>query len=905
VSTQPRPPRLAVALLERILPPTESAAAMIGDLHEEFLGRARTDARAARMWYVREAVGIALRYWRRGRRYRPGSERLGTSTTGTGGWEGTMDTLLMNVRYSVRRLLKSPMFTLVAVSSLALGIGANTAMFSLVNAAIIRDVPFSDPESLVDVYEEGDGFSHATLSYPDYLDFTEGTADVFESVGGMQLAMTQLDTDDGVETLYAEAVTGNYFSLLGIEAEMGRLFSEQDHVALGAHPVVVLSHDQWVGRFGSDPSVLGREVRMGGRPYTVIGVAPEAFAGTVRGLEPDVYVPIMMVNALQGTATDVLEARGNQSFFAKARLRPGSTMAQAESVAERVGNRIREENPTQWGSDKAFVLEPTADVIMNPMIDRFLVPAAGMIMTVVGLVLLIACANLASFLLARAADRRKEIAVRLAMGARRRSLIGQLLTETVILSGAGGLAGVFLAARALDALVAADLPLPLPITLDLSLDTTVLTFSLVVSLVAGVLFGLAPALQSTRPDVASTLRDETAGGGRARGALLRNALVVGQVAVSVVLLVSAGLFLRSLDASRRIDPGFGDAPTGLVQLVIPADRYGTESGMVLVETLRDRIAAKPGVRSVGLVDNLPLEQLNTQYTRVRVEGVEPPAGRDFHSVDYARADETFLEAAGIPIVEGRGFQVADQAGGEPVVLVNEEFARLFFPEGGAVDRTILVNDEPVRVVGVTADHKVRQLGEAPRPFIYHSYRQNWSNFVWLVASTDGDAERLSLDMLAEARALDPEIMVASVRTMRTHLAILLLGRELGAMVVGGFAVLALLLAVIGLYGVVSYAVSRRAKEVGIRLSLGADAGSVIRLLTGSGMKLVAIGALIGLAVAASASQLLSRLLYGIPPLDVATFVSVPVVLGVVAFLASWIPARRVTRIDPVGALRSE
>lgn len=905
MNTEPGPPRLATRLLERVLPPTERAAAILGDLQEEFVARARVDAGAARRWYVREAVGVGVRYWREGRRYRRGAGRLGTSTMRTGGWEGTMDTLLMNVRYSVRRLTKSPMFTLVAIFSLALGIGANTAMFSLVNAAIIRDMPFEDPESLVDVYEKAAGFSHGTLSYPDYLDFMEGTTDVFEAVGGMQLAMTQLDTDDGVETLIAEAVTGNYFSLLGIEAAMGRLLTDEDHVALGAHPVVVLSHDDWVGRFGSDPSVVGREVRLGGRPYTIIGVTPEEFAGTVRGLQPDIYVPILMVNDLQGVPGNILEARGNQSFFAKARLRSGATMVQATAVAERLGDRIREDHPTYWGSDKAFVLEPTAEVIMNPMIDRFLVPAAGMIMTVVGLVLLIACANLASFLLARAADRRKEIAVRLAMGARRRTLIGQLLTETVILSGLGGLAGVFLAAWALDALLAADLPLPLPITLDLTLDTTVLTFSVLVSLGAGVLFGLAPALQSTSPDVASTLRDETAGGGRARGALLRNALVVGQVAVSVVLLVSAGLFLRSLDASRRIDPGFGNAPTGLVQLVVPADRYGEEEGMVLVETLRDRIAAMPGVRRVGLVDNVPLEQLNTQYARVQVDGVDPPAGRDFHSVDYARADEFFLEAGGIPVVDGRGFEVSDQADGEPVAMVNEEFVRLFFPEGGGVDRTIVVNDEPLRVVGVTADHKIRQLGEAPRPFVYLSFRQKWSNFVWLVASTDGDAERLSLDMLAETRALDPEIMVASVKTMRRHLAILLLGRELGALVVGGFALLALLLAAIGLYGVVSYAVSRRAKEVGIRLSLGADPGSVIRMLTGNGMRLVSIGAAIGLAVAAAASQLLSRLLYGVPPLDLMTFVSVPLVLGVVALLASWIPARRVTRIDPVGALRSE
>jgi predicted permease len=542
---------------------------------------------------------------------------------------------------------------------------------------------------------------------------------------------------------------------------------------------------------------------------------------------------------------------------------------------------------------------------MNPMIDRFIVPAAGMIMAVVGMVLLIACANLASFLLARAADRRKEIAVRLALGARRRTLVGQLLTETVILSALGGLAGIFFAVQSLNALVAADLPLPIPVTLDLSLDRVVLGFSLLISVGAGVLFGLAPALQSTNPDVAPTLRDETAGGGRARGTMLRNMLVVGQVSVSVVLLVGAGLFLRSLDASRSIDPGFGSAPTGMLQLTVPADRYSDEEGVVYLGSLVERIGEIPGVESVGLIDNIHLNQLSTQNLRIQVDGIEPPAGRDFHMVDHGRVDDGFLDAAGIPVVDGRGFSTMDQADTEEVALVTEEFVRRFFPEGQAVGKTIVVNDDPVRVVGVTADHKVRQLGEAPRPYVYRHIRQSYSSLVWLVARASGDAERLPIEMIAVARSLDPEIMVMEAKTMRRHLAVMLLGRELGAMVVGGFALLALLLASIGLYGVVSYAVSRRAREVGIRLSLGADNGQVVRMLTGGGMKLVGLGAVVGLALAAALSQMLSRLLYGVPPLDPVTFITVPVVLLSVALLAAWIPARRVTKIDPVGALRAE
>jgi len=903
MSPAARPPRMATRLMEAVLPPTDRGASIVGDLHEEYLKRAERGVMRACIWYVREALGVTVRYARQSRQHERRRGRIGVETRGN--WEGFVDTLVMNVRYSVRRLMKSPMFTLVAIVSLGLGIGANTAMFSVVNAVIIRDLPFEDPETLVDVYEAMEGFSHGTLSYPDYLDLIDGSGDVFSDVAGTQLALLQIDVDEGVEMLPGEAVTGNYFSLLGVHAAVGRLISAEDHVARGAHTVVVLGHSYWMNRYGGDPGVVGSELRLSGRPYTIIGVAPKEYSGSLRGIEPAAFVPIMMYDELQGAGGNTLEARGNQSFFAKARLLPGATIAQAEAVADRVSMSLREEYPEDWQQSKAFVLVPTAEVIMNPMIDRFLVPAAGMIMAVVAMVLLIACANLASFLLARAADRRKEIAVRLAMGARRRTLVGQLLTETVILAGLGGAVGVVLAVQSLNALQAADLPLPLPITLDLTLDRVVLGFSILVSVGAGLLFGLAPALQSTNPDIAPTLRDESAGGGRARGGVLRNLLVVGQVAVSVVLLVGAGLFLRSLEASRSIDAGFGTDPTGILEVTIPADRYSDEEGILYLASLTDVIGRLPRVESVGLIDNLPLSQLNTQFVSVKVDGVEAPAGSDAHRVDIGRIDDGFLDAAGISVVAGRGFNASDQADTELVALVNEEFTRKFFGGGDAIGRTVMLKGDEAQVIGVTSDFKVRQLGETPRPYVYQSHRQSPTNFVTLISRTGGDPERLALEMMAAARGLDPEIIVIKTWTMRRHLSVVLLARELGALVVGGFALLALLLASIGLYGVVCYAVSRRAKEVGIRLSLGADAGSVTRMLTRSGMKLVAIGGVLGLSLSAAMAQLLSRLLYGVPALDPVTFMAVPVLLGLVALLASWIPARRVTRLDPVSALRAE
>jgi predicted permease len=724
-------------------------------------------------------------------------------------------------------------------------------------------------------------------------------------VGGIQYAFVQTDVDGGVESMMAEAVTGNYFSLLGVQPAAGRLIGESDHVEPGAHPVVVLSYDYWQNRYAGDPAAVGSDIRLGGRLYSIIGVTPPDFRGSVRGLEPLLYIPIMMYDDVQGTGGDFQTARGSHSMFVRARLVPGAAFAEAEAVVERLTQSLRVDYPNQWPPSQAFALVPTTDVLMNPMLDRVIVPAAGMLMGVVGLVLLIACANLASFLLARATDRRKEIALRLALGAQRRTLVGQLLTETVLLATLGGLAGIVLAVQALNALASADLPLPIPITLDLSLDWTVLGFSLLVSVGAGLLFGLAPALQGTNPDVAPTLRDESGSGGRGRGAMLRDVLVVGQVAVSVVLLVGAGLFLRSLDASRDIDPGFGDAPAGILQMSVPANRYSPEEGRVFLQSLTERIEQLPGVQSVGFIDNLHLNTLSSQSNRVDVPGIDPPPGADFYSVDNARVDDGFFEAAGISILEGRGFDEGDVAEGEPVVVVTQEFARRFFPDGGALGSTFMTDDEEVRVVGVVNDVKVRQIGEDVRPFMYESHRQSYSPWVWLVARTTGDADRVVLDMLAEVRAMDPEIMVISSTTMERHLAVMFVARELGALVVGAFALLALLLASVGLYGLVSYAVSRRAKEVGIRLSLGADQGTVVRMLTRSGMKLVALGGAVGLVLAAVLARLLSSLLYGVPALDVQTFLVAPLLLAAVAFLAAWLPARRVTRIDPVGALRSD
>ena len=540
------------------------------------------------------------------------------------------------------------------------------------------------------------------------------------------------------------------------------------------------------------------------------------------------------------------------------------------------------------------------------MIDRVLKPAAAMLLTVVGLVLLITCANLASFLLAQAADRRKEIALRLAMGARRGRLVQQLLTESLVLAGIGGLAGMLLAGWLLQILQAADLPLPFPIRLDLSLNTTVLLYSVAVTAGAGIFFGLLPSLQATSPDMASTIKNETVGEGPPNRLRLRSLLVTGQVAVSLILLVGAGLFLRSLQARTAVDPGFGYGDAAIVSFQLPTEGYGDEERDVLFDRLRQEAGQLTGVSSVAYMVDLHLSALNNMMMSVDVDGVEPPPGDDHHTVDWSPASPEAFETLGIPIVEGRGFLPTDERDAPAVAVVSEAMARQFWgSSAGAVGRVFREDGSEYTVVGVARDAKVRSLGEAPRPFIYRSTDQDPRSFMTVIAATRGDSQRTLRELVALIRGMDPEIVVYETKTMERHLAVMLLPHRLSAMLVGVFGALALLLASIGLYGAVSYAVANRTREVGIRLSLGAERREVVKLLMGGGVRMVVLGGVIGISLAALAARLMQGLLYGVSAYDPVAFVLVPLVLGGVGVLAAWIPAVRASVVSPVTALKGD
>lgn len=818
-----------------------------------------------------------------------------------------VEPLWQDVRYGVRMLRKRPGFTAVAVLSLAIGIGANTAIFSLVNAFILQETAFQRPEELVSIYAASADTRYSTMSYPDFEEIRDGTTDVFSGIGVSIFALARVEFADGVTTVVGEAVTGDYFSLLGIEAHLGRVIGTSDDLTPGAHPVVMLGYGYWRRAFGSDTDIVGHDLRLGGRTYTVVGVAPEAYHGSFRGVQADLFVPMTMYDELMGVP--MRAERDNHSLVGVARLAPGATLVQAETAVAAVAASLDAARLDGWRVGDSFSLIPTADVLIFPSMDQYIRAIAWLLMVVVGLVLLLACTNLASFLLARARDRRREIAVRLALGATRGALVRQFLTETTLLSALGGLAGLGLATWLLRALELADFPLPfaLQLTLDLSPDSRVLGFTLGVSVVAGALLGLLPALQGTRPDVASTLKQETAGGGQPGQLRWRNALIVTQLTVSLVLLVGAGLFLRSFQQLNAIDPGFGRADAGMMSVMVPNTRFSVEEGQRYVGRLLDRMQTLPGMEAVGVISNMPLDIMSNGLA-FNVDGHTPPPDREGYRAERASVDSTLFEAATMPIVRGRNFRETDGPDAPPVAIISEAMAQRFWPDGDAVGRVIHqpgVDAADLRVIGIAADIKVDSLSESPAWQVYLPYTQTQNFLIHFVARTSLDADQAALAMATAGRALDAEIMVWGTSTMERHLAVIRLPAQLGAFVLSVFAVLALALAVIGLYGVVSYAVASRTREVGIRMALGARASDITRQLAGDGVRLVLIASVAGLVLALVVSRLLGNLLVGNATTDLAAFIGAPLVLCATALLASYLPARRASRTDPVAALRAD
>ena len=812
-----------------------------------------------------------------------------------------MHSLISDIRYGFRNFLKRPGFTAIAVVTLALGIGANTAIFSLVNTVLLRPLPVPHPEQLIEVYGTlHNGADYTIQSYLNYKDYRDRN-DVFSGLIAYRFAPMSISHESRNERVWGYLVSGNYFGVLGVQPFLGRYFASEEDKTPGSHPVAVISYGCWQKRFASDRGIVGQALRLNGHVFTVIGVAPKGFSGTEVAYAPELFVPMMMAHEIE-PGSNWLESRDDDNLFVVGRLKPGVTSTQAESELRAITLQLGKEYPQENEGRGVRLLTPG---LFIPDIRNSVISFSGVLMGVVGLVLLLACVNLANLLLARATERRKELAIRLALGASRARIVRQLVTESVLLSLGGGLGGLLLAAWINDLVGSIKLPTDIALVFDLRLDWRVLAFALAVSLATGIFFSLLPALQSSNPELVPALKDEASMAGFRRSRL-RNALVVVQVALSLVLLVCAGLVVRSLQVAQRTRPGFTPENAVALSFDLGLQGYSEEKGRAFQRQLIERTQKVAGVRSVALTSTVPLT-LDYSYTSIYAEGQSttgttnlPLAVPNEISPDYFRTME-------IPL-RGRDFTERDNKDESRVAIVNETFARRLLPGRDAIGRRFNFSgpDKPYwEVIGVAADGKYNSLGEDPKAAFYRPLLRDYSTNGTLVARTVGDPQSVLAALRSELQRLDPTLPLYNVQTLSDHMSVPLFPFRMAAIVLGSFGVLAIVLAAIGIYGVMSYVVVGRTREIGVRIALGAARRDVLLLIVRQGMTLAVMGLGIGLLIAFGVAQLLSKLLFGVSPVDPLTFVGVSLLLALVAALACYIPARRATAVDPLVALRYE
>jgi predicted permease len=827
-----------------------------------------------------------------------------------------VESLVKDLRYGARMLVRQPGFAAVAILSLGLGVGVNTTIFSVVNAVLLKPSAVKGADRLVEVYSSpNEDFQFLTSSYPDYLDLRD-SADAFSGLAAHAYVAALFTREGRSESILGETVTANYFDVLGGRPARGRSFLPEENRAAGTHPVVILSHGLWQGRLAGDPGILGKALKLSGLDYTVVGVAPAEFTGTMPGLDPEFWVPAMMVEHLSvtgvqsstgpGTGATRLERRGTRWLFVKGRLAPGRALEEARAQVETLMGRLETAYPDTNDKVKAALL-PARGVRIHPVVDGVLTPAAALLLGAVGLVLLIACANVANMLLARAAARRKEIAIRLAIGASRWRLMRQLLTESLVLATLGGAAGLLMAFWASRLLAAALPALPLPLSFVFDLDARVLLFALAASLATSLLFGLAPAFQASRPDLVPALKDEMAGPEPLRRRIsLRNILVVGQLGVSLVLLIAGGLLLRGLDRAQQIDPGFDPDRLANLSFNLKMNGYSQEQATAFQRRLVARLQAQPGLEAVTLVSRAPLgSDLNMEG--VKIAGHHQPDDDDT-PIDSTHVELDYFSTVGLTLVEGRSFTAADDEAAPGVVIVNEAMAKKYWPGKSPIGEQIYTDDfdeAPHEIVGLVRDYKVRTLGEAPRPYLHFARRQEPSRSVTVLARTSGPAAGALGPLRRAVLEMEPDVAFSEEGTVTDLIQMTLLPTRVGASLIGAFGALALLLAAVGLYGVIAYSVSQRTREMGVRAALGADRGDLVRLVVGHGMRLAAVGVGLGVLAAAAVTRVLSVLLYGISAVDPVAFGGAAAVLLGVALLANLVPAMRAARVDPMHALRHE
>lgn len=818
-----------------------------------------------------------------------------------------MGWLLQDVRYGARLLVRHPAMTVVVVLSLALGIGANTTIFTLVNAVLLNPLPVRDVSSLVRVVttESRNGVITplGAISRPNAVDLGEKN-EVFERVAAAGFAQVALSSGGEPEQVFAQLATGNYFEVLGPRLAAGRTFRPDEDTTPGASPVVVLTYGLWQRRFGGDPGLIGQPITVNARPFTVIGVTGEGFRGTATLGGPELWVPMSMYReVLTGPALDFYDSRRGLFYEAVARLKPGVSVEQATANVNAIGKGIEEAYPTDFRG-RSLTVRPLTEGTFPAAFQQQVVLAGTVMMAIVGLVLLIACANVANLLLARASARRQEIAVRLSVGASRTRLVRQLLTESLLLSVLGGLGGLAVAVWARALIWAYRPPFVQAGAVDLNFDGRVIAFTVGLSVLTGLIFGLAPALQGSRADLVTELKDRTSAPTGSHWHSTRHLLVVAQVTLSFVALAGAGMFLRSLANAQRIDIGFDSSGVAVIGINPGTQGYDEARTRELYRRVGERVGGVAGVEAVTISTGVPLFGGGLARTVFR-DGQDPKDPRNGRLAQVNQVAGGYFEAMRIPIVKGRGITAADRLGATPVVVINEAMAAQLWPDEEPLGRELRLFgvEAPLQIVGVARTIKYNFIGEEPASYMYLPLEQHHAAQVVVQVRAAGDPTPVLGTVRRELQQLEPGLPLLNVSTYDGVLSQSLWAPRMAAWLLGVFAALALLLAALGLYGVLAYSVTQRTRELGIRMALGARDADVRTMVIRQGVLLVLAGLVPGLLVSLALSRMITRLLYGVNAGDVVTFTAVPVLLLAVAVAATLLPAWRASRVDPAVALR--
>ncbi|MGI9089443.1 MAG: ABC transporter permease [Chthoniobacterales bacterium] len=814
--------------------------------------------------------------------------------------------MIGDLRYALRMLLKSRGFFVVAFFAIALGIGVNTTIFSVVNTLLLRPLPVGHPERLVQIYTLDVRNGKQANSYLNFLDFAKQNT-VFSAIAAYQFVPMGWSSGGETTNVFAETVSGNYFSLLQVKLSLGRGFLPEEDRTPDRYPVVVLSDRFWK-KLGGDRAIIGSTLTLNGRQFTVLGVAPPKFTGTDVGISPDLWVPLAMRGWVTPATLDWYENRRALMLNLIARLKPEVSLAQAEAQLKTVARHLELAYP-EFNKERSVVLatleSSKTQGLGGPDSESGVQNISALLIVAAASILLIACANVANLLLARATTREREMAVRLALGAGRARIVRQLLTESVLLALIGGAGGIVLAYWLGDVLLALLPATPMPLALDPAPDGKVLSYAFLLALGSGVIFGLAPALQTARWDLTQGLRERAAsGGGGGARFNLRNLLVIAQIAVSLLLLIGSGLFLKAFHNAQLIDPGFRTSELALLSFDLNLAGYDNPRGLQTIRQLLEQLRRIPQVKRAEAGEWVPLG-FGGRGRTIYVEGRDSDAELNRKFANFSTITPGYFETLGVPLLKGRKFDEHDaEMAAPPVAIINQTMARQLWPNEDAVgQRFHFFQSEPVEVIGIAKDIKAVSLGEMPAPMVYQPMTDSPKAAVTLFIQTIGAPGPVLAEAHRLVRAADTRIPITYEKTVAEHMAFALWPSWMGALLLGAFGLLALVLASMGVYGVMAYSVSQRTREIGIRMALGAQSREVVGLVLRQGMILAAIGLLVGLLAACGLTRLLAALLYGVNPNDPTVFLGVTVLLAAAAFAACYFPARRAVKIDPVVALR--